>query len=295
MRSAEVLAQQAREKAGDERRAAIGQLKLLAMDSLSRDEAVQALVNLWRGRLATPADVAPFAPTVLKMWHRVSEQVKPFQQETVKVEWMMDEDYGAVSSEAEALLALLGYFPGDEIGRSLRDALSQLTDPDLKMFAILSLLRRHDAVPPEEIETVAASHLVRIYFWEHLQELGMEALMSAEWASPEALAASELSRWLSHPNELGVPPEEIELVDIFAVPTDESETETEEVYLFRFREYPKPWEPGEGWMAGIAGPYRDGRVKSPWSSFRRWDSMSPQDHVVMLYYRGSGNCPRGEE
>jgi hypothetical protein len=213
-----------------------------------------------------------------------------FQQEIVAVEWIMDHDYAPVSREAEALLALLGYCAGEEIGYALREALQELTDPDLKMFAALSLLRRGDPVGSEEIEPIAASHLVRIYLWEKLQDLGRESLMPEQWAAPEELAASELSRWLSHPNELTAYPEEIELMQIYTLPEAQGGPEAE-VYLFRFREYPKPWEPGEGWMAGVAGPYKDGcPVRSPWSSFRRWDSMSPDEHVSMLYHRNSSRC-----
>ena len=49
------------------------------------------------------------------------------------------------------------------------------------------------------------------------------------------------------------------------------------VYLFRFREFAKPWEAGDGWVAGIAGPIRDGESQeSPWSPFDEWDSMTPR-------------------
>ena len=193
-----------------------------------------------------------------------------------------------MSGEAEHLIGLLGYFSGEEIGHSLREALHHLTDPSLRMVAILSLVRRGDSVTPEEIEPAAASHLSRIYLWEKLQDLGMESLVPEQWAAHEELAASDLSRWLSHPHELHAYPEEIELMRIYTLPEEEEGPEAY-VYLFRFREFPKPWEPGEGWMAGVAGPYRDGRrVGSPWSELREWDSISPDEHVVMLYYRNRG-------
>jgi hypothetical protein len=284
---------QAREKAADDRRAAIVELQQLAHDASKRDEAVDALVHLWREHFAAPADVALFATTVLESWKRLYPRVKAFQQPVAKVEWIMDDEYAEVSREAETLLGLLGYFHDEAITPHLREALQQLSDPDLKMFAILSLVRRGDPVSAEEIEPVAASHLVRIYLWDQLLDLGMESLMPEEWAAPEELAASELSRWLSHPNELNAFPEEIELMGIYSLPPEGSEEGPDEnfVYLFRFREYPKPWEPGEGWMAGIAGSYRDGRsLRSPWSQFRRWDSMSADAHVSMLYYRCSSQC-----
>jgi hypothetical protein len=113
--------------------------------------------------------------------------------------------------------------------------------------------------------------------------------MPARWAAPEKLAESALSRWLSRPTELGTFPENIELVERF--PVEDDTGKSDDAYLFRFREFPKPWEPGEGWMAGIAGPYRDGvALGSPWSSFRAWNSMSPSEHFDLLYYRGGDSC-----
>ena len=95
--------------------------------------------------------------------------------------------------------------------------------------------------------------------------------MPEQWAVPEELAASELSRWLSHPNELNAYPEEIELMQIYTLPEARGRAEAE-VYLSRFREFPKPWEPGERWMAGVAGPYKNGRARQlPWNrEHRSW-------------------------
>jgi len=251
-------------------------------------EHVRQLVDLWALDQITPADLKPHARAILALWNAAFEQVKPFQQQIVRAEWILDHYYQPAARLAERLLALMGYFRGKRIGLSLRDAL-QLTDPSLKMQALVSLLRRREPVPKTDFDAVVSSHIVRITFWECLQELGMESLMPPQWAAPQELAASALSRWLSRPNELNAIPEEIELMSTFSVADPAGEPM--DVYLFRFREYPKPWEPGEGWMAGIAGPYRDGsQIESPWSSFRRWDSMSPEEHFAMLW--GDNACER---
>jgi len=64
----------------------------------------------------------------------------------------------------------------------------------------------------------------------------------------------------------------------------EMEGRPEDVYLFRFREYPKHWEAGEGWTAGIAGPYRDGQaIGTCWSALESWDSKSHIEHVAKSY------------
>jgi len=242
---------------------------------------VRELVDLWALDRISPTDLAPYAQGVLVLWNRVFEDVKPFQQETVKVEWLQDHYYRPAACQAERLLTLMGYFRGKKIGLSLRDAL-QLTDPNLKMRALISLLRRYEPVPKDDLEAVASSHIVRITFWEYLHELRMESLMPRNWAAPQELAASALSRWLSFPTELNAIPEEIELMKTFRVLGDAGALM--EAYLFRFREFPKPWEHGEGWMAGVAGPFVDGaQIRSPWSSFRRWDSMSPEEHFEMLW------------
>src|SRR5262245_1563351 len=158
----------------------------------------------------------------------------------------------------------------------------RLHDHRLKAFAIISLLRRDEIVDPDEIEKAAASLEMRMIFYRQLRSLECQWLMPEEWAHPWMLAASDLCNWAAHPNELGAPPEEVQGMATFTL-----EPSTE-VYLFRFREYPKPWEPGEGWMAGIAGPIVDGvSQSSAWSSFKRWDSMTPQQHFMKLYYRGS--------
>jgi hypothetical protein len=131
-----------------------------------------------------------------------------------------------------------------------------------------------------QIESVAASHETRILLWRRLREIGKEDLMPPTWATAQQLATSDMVWWASHPNELGTPPEDVELMATCGV---DLEGEQLEVFVFRFREYPKPWAPSEGWMAGIAGPFREGEsLGSPWSAFDTWDSMSPEAHFKKL-------------
>jgi hypothetical protein len=47
----------------------------------------------------------------------------------------------------------------------------------------------------------------------YLAELGREDLVSAEAKDPSFAAKAEFAQWLSHPSELGQPPDEIEIVD----------------------------------------------------------------------------------
>jgi hypothetical protein len=274
------IVQAVRDSDGTERRLALAKLIMIARDEGPRTDALAACVDLCAEAAIGPDDLEPHVSTLLDLWKRVFAQAKPLQKSTSQIEWMIDDQYSNTRCCAEWLLDLMGHVPGGEVDISLRDALS-LADPRLKLFAAVSLLRRLTPVDPLELEKIAASNEVRIILWEQLRKLNVESLMPLRWSLPEMLAASDLSRWVSHPLELGVPPEEVELMGTFQV---EIEGRPEDVYLFRFREYPKPWEAGEGWKAGIAGPYRDGQaIGSCWSAFESWDCKSPAEHTAKLY------------
>jgi hypothetical protein len=280
MRCLPEMVQEVRDSRGTERRLALARVIELARDETPRNDVLAACVDLCSEAVIGPADMEPHVSVLLDIWTLVFAQAKALQRSASQIEWMIDDQYSRIRCDAEWLLDLMGHLPGGEVDISLRDALS-LADPRLKLFAAVSLLRRLIPVDPLEFEKIAASNEVRIILWEWLRKLNMDSLMPLRWFSPELLAASELSRWVSHPLEHGVPPEEVELMGTFQV---EIEGRSEDVYLFRFREYPKPWEAGEGWTAGIAGPYRDGQViGSCWSAFESWDSKSPAEHFVKLY------------
>ncbi len=244
------------------------------------DRVFSLALQLLEQEVLTRADVAPHAQAFLAPWNAMYPSLQAAQRESVSFEWLLEDQYRELRGSAEVLLDVLGYVAGDAAARALNDAL-EFHDPRLKVFAVLSLLRRGDAVDPAHIEQVAASLEMREIFWRMLTKMNKQSLMPEHWAQPEQLAASDLCHWASHPNELAVPPEEVEVMAEFQIEPEEGDV-PDRVFLFRFRAYPKPWEPGEGWMAGIAGPN-----DSPWSSFKRWDSMTPDEHFEKLYYRGS--------
>jgi hypothetical protein len=273
----EEIAERIRTCAPAERPAAVAALFALS-DSAALLDA--CLTLLQKGVLSSQ-EASPHAPVLLAIWKSAHETLKPLQQQTASNEWLLDEDYVPARGIGEVVLDILGYLPGEDVGDALHQGL-RLSDPRLKTFAIVSLLRRGQTVDPDQIEQAAASLEMRMIFYRQLRALECEWLMPEQWSQPWMLAASDLCNWAAHPNELGAPPEQVEPMATFAL-----EPSTE-VYLFRFREFPKPWEPGEGWMAGIAGPIVGGTSQeSPWSSFTRWDSLTPQQHFRKLYYRES--------
>ncbi len=277
----DAAAQWVRECRRHERNVAVARLIGFTHDDDVRDAAFDMLLDLVRDGTVSTEELAPHIAVVGDTWKRVHKQAKPMQQDEGKSEWLHDEEYAPLRCSAERLLDLLGHFPIAVVRGYLREGLV-LTDPRLKAFSAISLLRNGEAVDPDEIEQVARSNEMRLIFWKRLRECGMESFMPQCWSSPEQLAASDLAGWVAHPLEMGVLVEDIELMNRFQVKGDLDEALVG--YLFRFREYPKPWEPGEGWMAGIAGPFQNGEaVGSPWSSFDRWDSMSPEEHIEKLW------------
>lgn len=274
------LAKTIRGLQGSKRQDAIANLVDFVRLPELRGEVLESLVRLCKGGVLLPDELVPHVRIVLDVWRELYEQVKTFQEDPVKVAWMTEDPYRQIRAQMEWLLDFMGYLPGANVSSALRTCLN-LSDPLLTLFAALSLLRRLEPVESSDLESIAANHQTRQKLWKQLKESGMESLMPTKWSAPELLAASEFAIWASHPMELGASPEEIELMKTFQVEVD---GEKADGYLFRFREFPKPWEQSEGWMAGIAGPYRDGEpLLSPWSAFDDWNSLSPEEHFTKLF------------
>jgi hypothetical protein len=223
-------------------------------------------------------ELRPHFPVLLSAWDKLHAELLAIHQEPAS-DGMVDDTYADTCRSADVLFDLFGYLPDDCFRSALRTGI-ELPEPRLKAFAAISLIRQGQLVDPAQINLVATNNETRILLWRRLCEFGKTQLMPERWATSQELAASDLVQWASHPNEIRTPPEEIELMETFRV---DLEGEELEVFLFRFREFPKPWAPSQGWMAGIAGPFRDGEsLGSPWSAFDRWDSMSPDEHFKKL-------------
>jgi hypothetical protein len=268
-----------------DRPAAIAALFELAKgDATARHDVARECLDLLQKAKVAAEEMAPHIAALVETWAGAYAELKPRQQTSETDEWLLEEDYHVPRTVAEVVLDVFGYVDGEEVGRCLREALT-LTDSRPKCFAVISLLRRGETVDLTHIEEVASSLEMLLTLYKELRKLGKQSLLAEKWTEPWMLAASDLCGWASHPNELGVPPEEVEAMEAYPVKDPDSD-EVDDVYLFRFREYPKPWEPGEGWMAAIAGAVKDGVSKDqPWSSFKKWDSMTPAEHFEKLYFR----------
>ena len=98
-----------------------------------------------------------------------------------------------------------------------------------------------------------------------------------------AIAEADMVFWLSHPNELETPPDEIELAGKVSKRFPNLPTNLH-YFVFKFRVDPPHWAAKNGWMAGVAGPYNLKTKPMPggsgtFSRLEPFDSRSLKEHV----------------
>jgi hypothetical protein len=160
-----------------------------------------------------------------------------------------------------------------------------------RLAPALAPLDAGGAPDPGAVQALAEDPETRSALYEALAERGQESAFPAAWRTQEALAESDLVRWLSHPNELRGAPGEIQLSEVVTVPTDE--VGPVRWFLFRFRTRPPHWAAGKGWMAGGVGPYLAKpdaplvpRSPAPWSELEAFDAKTPEEHVQAIHLAG---------
>ena len=166
------------------------------------------------------------------------------------------------------------------IGRARERLLLTLLD---EMDSVVGPVLEGKAPHPVDVERFAAAARTRTTLFDFLLFHKRLNLFPAAYRTVEALAESQLVFWLDHPNELGSPPDEIELAE--EVEIEARQSGRARWLVFRFRVNPPHWAAGDGWVAGVVGPvsrrHREAFPDAPvvWSMFRPFGSMSPADHA----------------
>ncbi len=227
--------------------------------------------------------LVPYIGTLIEMYTRRREQLLPAQRSD-GVAWRWEHEYYRWRGQAGVLLDLLGYIPAPEVVPILREAVDQYTDPRLRMYAALSLMRHNEEVSTATVAEIAACPECRKLLFDGLQKIERYQLYPGHLRTQSALAESDLVNWLTHPHELGRAPDELELVRTI---TFDSETDMGVVdyFLYRFHLDGEHWATKLGPMAGVAGPFV--RKEAPTvqslgdthSQFRRWDEKTLDEHV----------------
>ncbi len=227
----------------------------------------------------------PYVKGALKAYRKYREKLMPLQRDT-GIDWMWAEAYQEWRGGAGLLLDVLGYFGGSSSRDELRNALNY-SDPRLKFFAALSLLRMGEPVAGEHFLSTAASAEMRKWLFEELKNLNRLDLFPPQYANQEALAESEMVDWLIFPTELGRVPDGIELMKVYSLDAGPPGGLLD-YYLFRFKTHPPHWAAEEGWLAGIAGPYRRREAPtaealgSTFSQFHKWEDMTADEHFKSI-------------
>ena len=155
-----------------------------------------------------------------------------------------------------------------------------------KLAAVLDPLDGGQEPDPAAVRQLAANRETRNALYDALAERGKQALFPREYRTRPAFAESDLAFWLSHPNELKSVPDEMHLAQVVTVPTDVGPAE---YYLFRFRTNPPHWAAGNGWMAGVSGPYpKDPKAPlaapaGTFSELESFEAKSAQEHVQAFH------------
>lgn len=235
---------------------------------------------------ALTPDVASRAfPGLLDRWNQIRPALRRADHRR-GMEWRWDPEYSSPRADAALLLDVLGHLPGAASEAVLKEALN-LRDPRIRVFATTSALQLGLQFPSERIAQTSNFPEVRCLLYERLANLDRLELMPEAHRTQAALAEGDLARWLTHPDELGRAPDQLELYRVEHHPNTEGQPEA--WFLFRFRtEAPHPLA-DRGWMAGVAGPYPADAVATSgsgtFSDFVSWGELEPDEHSADLRAR----------
>ena len=106
-----------------------------------------------------PNEVSWYGEAILEKYLAIEESLSSLQR-SEGVGWMWEDSYRDLRSVASLYLELFGYFPSQPI----RDALTRVLDfhdPQVKLFAVKSLIRNGESVDSPRLTEIAASAEMR--------------------------------------------------------------------------------------------------------------------------------------
>ena len=83
----------------------------------------------------------------------------------------------------------------------------------LQVEAAAALGKLGEASGVDTLIALAAEPVVRLHALSYANELGLSDQIDAEYSSEVAKAEGELALWLSHEQQMGIPPTELECID----------------------------------------------------------------------------------
>jgi hypothetical protein len=236
-------------------------------------DVTDLLLAAIHGGHLSPAKLAPLAPALTDLLETTLDRAAKLQQKT-GVAWRYAEAYWPHRSQGGALLDVAAHLDDPRVDRLL-DRAARLADPWLVTFAVASLVGRRREVPPGAIARAAAAHDTRAVLHDLLDRRGALALFPKPHRTLAAFAAADMVQWLSHPGELGQPPEKLEEMARLG-------RGDQVVFVWRFQS-----ASSKAWKAAISGPYPKRasgpvRGRSTFSRFDAWKGKSPAEHAAAI-------------
>jgi hypothetical protein len=191
--------------------------------------------------------------------------------------WCGNESYQGPRHDGALILDLLGSVPTLESREALVKA-SSLSDSKLLAFTACSQFRHEVQPAPHVLARVLQSDEARPFFRDVLEYIGRKDLFPVQFDSEELRAREAMVRWLVHPCEWNCAPDEMKLMGTL------SEFDGT-VYIFKFITTSDHWSSKDGWTAGIAGPFKNGReavASVTFSDFVAADSATPDEHAARI-------------
>lgn len=149
-----------------------------------------------------------------------------------------------------------------------------------ELLDIETRLRNGQEVVRAQVHRKASQHELRPLLYSMLKHFEQLELFPPERIELEQQALADLAYWLCHPNELGDPPDEIEVVR--QIDKDHS-GEIFHFFALRFRKFAPHWAADDGWMLGVAGPYVEPVIPyfgaGAFSRFQKEDDSTPETEV----------------
>lgn len=275
----------------------VARVLLPALLSLARDPAVawpvfHTLLEFRNEGLAEADLLEPHEYSIAEVLGTEVERVLATQQAT-GIGWRYASPYLMHREMVGLLFDLAGAYDAPRLREVVR-ASDGLSDPRLRRFRAVALLRHNETAMAMELEWIARNPADRYWLFGQLCQFGLAEHLPESCHDQTLLAEGHLSDWLCYPTELGREPDEIELIHVESRPASQTRTPINwlrkrklvDYFFFKYRVTEEHWSKKNGWMVGMAGGYQ--RDKQPtvahdggtFSRFTKHESKSIAEHVA---------------
>jgi hypothetical protein len=152
------------------------------------------------------------------------------------------------------------------------------------IYPLLQKLIDGGAVSEAELFNIARDPSLRLTLFRTLEVFHCQHLFPAEFYNEEKGAEAYMVNWLEYPTELDNTPEEILLMKIVTLGTEQNT----HYYVFKFRSHMLHWAARFNWMMGVCGPYNDTSLPFDipfrvFSRFKPIETILPEEEVAWVH------------